>query len=52
MANNPKLDSAITHFNGALMQLDVTKEVPTTDVAKAIRFLAFGLKDLAEALKR
>jgi hypothetical protein len=52
MANTQKLDSAITNFNGAMLQLDVTKELSPTDNAKAIRYLALGLKDLAEALKR
>ncbi len=52
MANTQKLDSAITNFNDAMMQLDVTKEASPTDNAKAIRFLALGLKDLAEALKQ
>jgi hypothetical protein len=46
------LDKAINSFNGAALQLDVTKEVSTTDVAKGVRLLALGFKDLADALKR
>lgn len=49
--NTETLDSAIRHFQTALLQLDVTKEVPTTDIAKAIRYLAFGLEELAQAHK-
>lgn len=52
MPNFPSLDSAILNFNGAAQQLDVTKELSPTDNAKAIRLLALGLKDLAEALKQ
>ena len=51
MPNVEGLDSAISQFNGAAQQLDVTKEATPTDNAKAIRLLALGLKDLAEALK-
>ena len=49
--NTETLDSAIGHFQNALIQLDVTKEVSTTDLAKAIRYLAFGLEELAQAHK-
>jgi hypothetical protein len=52
VANTQKLDSAISNFIGATVQLDVTREVSPTDNAKAIRLLALGLKDLAEALKQ
>lgn len=52
MANTRKLDDAISQFNGALLQVDVTKEVSTNDIARAIRYLALGLQDLAAALKQ
>jgi hypothetical protein len=52
VANAEKLDSAISNFDGAMLQLDVTKELSPTDNARAIRLLALGLKELAEALKQ
>ena len=52
MQNFATFDSAISQFNDAALQLDVTKEATPTDNAKALRLLALGLKDLADALKQ
>jgi hypothetical protein len=35
-----------------MVRADVNKAVPNEDLAKAIRYLARGLRDLAEALKQ
>ena len=52
MQNFATFDSAISQFNDAALQLDVTKEATPTDNAKVLRLLALGLKDLADALKQ
>jgi hypothetical protein len=52
MPNRGKLDNAISNFNGALLQADVTKTVSTNEVARMLRYVAMGLIDLAEALKQ
>jgi hypothetical protein len=52
MRNYATFDSAISQFNEAALRLDATKEATPSDNAKALRLLALGLKDLAEALKQ
>jgi hypothetical protein len=44
MANASRLDSAITSFNGAMLQLNPKKELSPADNGKAIRLIALGLK--------
>ncbi len=51
MRNYATFDSAISGQRG-LAATDATKGATPSDNAKALRLLALGLKDLAEALKQ
>ena len=49
--NSAKLQEAIGHFNGAMLNVEINKSVSNEDLAKAIRYLSRGMRDLAEALR-
>jgi hypothetical protein len=41
----------IVNFNGAMLHADLNRSVSNEDLAKAMRYLSRGLRDLAQALK-